>query len=351
MVKFMAKRPTMIDIGERAGVSQATVSLVLNGVPNARVADGTRARVFEAAEALGYRKGPKHQVPPDASRVIGLLIDEVTTTPFATPFIEGGREEAALQDVVVATFCTRADPKLENLALDLLLKNRIIGVLYTTLVTRQAEPPARLRDVPTIMLNCYDQHRQYPSVVPADVAGGYTATEALLKAGHTRIAHLAGENWIQAAEDRERGYRQALATWDVAADEDIIMRGGWTVNGGRELTDKLLERPNPPTAIFCFNDRMAMGAYDALRLRGLRIPDDISVVGFDDEDMAAYMLPPLTTVILPHEEMARWAVGTLLDEHLPAVSPRKLKIECPLVVRGSIGPASERRTPSRAAAG
>jgi LacI family transcriptional regulator len=337
--RVLAKRPTMMDIGERAGVSQATVSLVLNGVPNARVSDATRARVFEAAEALGYRKGPRHHVPEDKARVIGLLIDEVTTTPFATPFLEGAREEAALQDVVVATFCTRADPKLENLALDLLLKNKIIGVLYTTLITRAAEPPERLRDVPTIMLNCYEPKLQYPAIVPADVAGGYAATEALLKAGHTRIAHLAGENWIEAAEDRERGYRQALATWDIATDEELIMRGGWTVNGGRELTNRLLDMPNPPTGIFCFNDRMAMGAYDALRQRGLRVPDDVSVVGFDDEDMAAYLLPPLTTVVLPHEEMVRWAVGALLDEQLPIASPRKLKIECPLVVRNSVGPA------------
>jgi len=345
----VAKRPTMIDIGQRAGVSQATVSLVLNGVPNARVADMTRARVLEAAEALGYRKGAKHRVPENATRVIGLLIDEVTTTPFATPFIEGAREEAALQDVVVATFSTRGDPKLENLALDLLLQNNIIGVLYTTLITRVAEPPERLNDVPTVMLNCHETRRRHPAVVPADVAGGYAATEALLKAGHRRIAHLAGETWIEAAEDRERGYRQALATWDIPVDESLIMRGGWTVNGGRELTDRLLELPNPPTALFTFNDRMAFGAYDAVRLRGLSIPGDISIVGFDDEDIAGYMQPPLSTMVLPHEEMARWAVGQLLDEHLPTASPRKIKIECPLVERGSIGPVPIRASTQTAA--
>lgn len=346
----MAKRPTMSDIGERAGVSQATVSLVLNGVPNARVADATRQRVIEAAEALGYRKGPLHHVPENKSRVIGLLIDEVTTTPFATAFLEGAREEAALQDVVVAAFSTRGDPKLEALALDMLLKQQVIGVLYTTLITRQAEPPERLRDVPTIMVNCYDKSRRYPSVVPADVTGGYTATEALLKAGHRRIAHIAGESWIEASDERERGYRQALATWDVAVDEELIMRGVWTVDGGRAMTEKLLDMPNPPTAIFTFNDRMAFGAYDAARQRGLRIPDDISIVGFDDEDISGFMLPPLTTIVLPHEEMARWAVGTLLDEVLPAPRPRSVKIECPLVSRNSIGPVPSRAGSRRSAA-
>ena len=139
----------MIEIGERAGVSQATVSLVLNRVPNARVAEATRIRVLEAADALGYRKGPQHHVPENKTRVIGLLLDEVTTTPFATPFIEGAREEAALQDVVVATFSTRSDPKLESLALDMLLSSQVIGVLYASLVTRPVEVPERLRDVPT----------------------------------------------------------------------------------------------------------------------------------------------------------------------------------------------------------
>lgn len=335
----------MIDIGERAGVSQATVSLVLNRVANARVAETTRLRVLEAAEALGYRKGVQHHVPDNKTRVIGLLIDEITTTPFATPFIEGAREEAALQDVVVATFSTRGDPKLEQLALDMLLQHEIIGVLYTTLITRPAEPPERLRGVPTVMVNCYDRNRLYPSVVPADVTGGYGATEALLKAGHRRIAHLAGENWIEAAEDRERGYRQALASWDVPVDESLIMRGGWTIHGGRDLTARLLDMPNPPTAIFAFNDRMAVGAYDAMRSRGMSIPGDMSIVGFDDEDISAHLDPPLTTMVLPHEEMARWAVGALLDEQLPASSPRRVKIECPLIIRGSIGPV-----PVRAAA-
>lgn len=328
----------MIDIGERAGVSQATVSLVLNRVPNARVAEATRQRVFEAAEALGYRKGPQHQVPANKARVIGLLIDEVTTTPFATPFIEGAREEAALQDVVVATFSTRGDPKLEALALDMLLQNQIIGVLYASLITRPAEPPARLHDVPTVMVNCYDRKRAYPAVLPSDVTGGYTATEALLKAGHRRIAHLAGESWIEASVNREKGYRQALASWDVPVDESLIKRGGWTIPGGRELTHQLLELRNPPTAIFAFNDRMAVGAYDALRQRGLSVPGDISIVGFDNEDTSAFLDPPLSTIVLPHDEMARWAVGALLDEQLPAASPRRIKIECTLIERGSIGP-------------
>ena len=338
-VEDMSKRATMIDVAERASVSQATVSLVLNGVANARVADSTRRRVLEAAEALGYRKGPRHAVPENASPVIGLILDEVSTTPFAMPFIEGARDEAALQDVLLATYCTRGDPKLEAAALDMLLQQKAIGVIYATLVTTHlVHAPEKLREMPTVLLNCYEKRTRFPSVVPGDVAGGYAATEALLKAGHRRIAHLTGEDWIEAARAREQGYRQALTTWDVAVDPDLVVAGGWTVNGGRELTARLLDMPNPPTAIFCFNDRMAIGAYDAVKAKGLRVPEDISIVGFDDEDLAGYAQPPLSTVVLPHDEMARWAVGALLDRQAGDISAHKIKMECPLVARGSIAP-------------
>jgi LacI family transcriptional regulator len=121
------------------------------------------------------------------------------------------------------------------------------------------------------------------------------------------------------------------------------------MSGGRDLTNRLLDMDNPPTAIFCFNDRMAMGAYDAVKARGLSIPGDISIVGFDDEEIASYLVPPLTTVVLPHDEMARWAVGALLDQDdFKAADGRaqKIKIECPLILRGSIGAPRQRALPA-----
>ena len=337
----MEKRATMSDVAERAGVSQATVSLVLNGVPNARVSKATRRRVAEAAEALGYRKGKGHPVPSGRTRVIGLFIDEVTTTPFATPFIEGASDEAALQQVTVATFCTRADPILEKAALELLVAQKAIGVIYTSLITKQITLPEHMTGLPLVLLNCYERKLRFPSVVPSDIAGAYVATEQLLKAGHRRIAHLTGEGWLEATIDREKGFRQAMAHYQAPVDEALVVPGGWTIRGGRDLTRSLLALPDRPTAIFCFNDRMAIGAYEAARAVGLRVPEDISIVGFDDEDLVAYLDPALTTVILPHEEMARWAVGHLLDSYAAADQDdrlQKVKIECELVSRDSIVP-------------
>ncbi|WIJ24061.1 LacI family DNA-binding transcriptional regulator [Devosia sp. RR2S18] len=337
----MDKRATMHDVADRAGVSQATVSLVLNGVPNARISKATRRRVLEAAEELGYRRGQGHPVPEGRKRIIGLFIDEVSTTPFAAPFLEGARDEAALQDVTVATFCTGSNAALEQAAMELLVAQQAIGAIYTTLITRQVSVPPSFDELPLVLLNCYEKKLRYPSVVPGDLVGGYAATEALLQAGHRRIAHLAGEPVLEASVDREKGFRQAMTKWQVSSHDQLVTSGGWSIRAGRERARALLLDPNPPTAIFCFNDRMAIGCYEAARELGLRVPEDISIVGFDDEDLAANMQPPLSTVILPHDEMARWAVGQLLDGFEAADQDQrmqKIKIECELVARASIAP-------------
>lgn len=335
------KRATMVDVAELAGVSQATVSLVLNGVPNARVSKATRRRVLEAAETLNYRRGKAHPVPEGRNRVIGLFLDEISTTPFAAPFIEGARDEAALQDVTVALFCTRSEPALEQAAIDLLVSQKTIGIIYASLMTKQVTVPDAFSELPLVLLNCFERKLRYPSVVPGDIVGGYTATQALLRAGHRRIAHMAGEYFVEAAVDREQGYRQAMAEWNVPVDEDLVQPGGWTIRAGRERALALLSQPNPPSAIFCFNDRMAIGCYEAARKLGKTIPDDLSIMGFDDEDLAANMEPPLSTMILPHDEMARWAVAELLDSYSPADHDerlQKVKIECEIVERNSVAP-------------
>lgn len=335
----MEKRATMVEVAEKAGVSQATVSLVLNQVPNARISKTTRRRVLDAAEELGYRRGRAHPVPEGRKRVIGLIIDEVSTSPFAPPFLEGARDEAALQDVTVATFCTRSDPALEQAAIDLLVAQKAIGIIYCSLITRQVAVPDTFSELPLVLLNCYERKTRYPSAVPGDVVGGYTATAELLKAGHRRIAHLAGETMLEASRDREKGFRQAMADWGVPVDESLVSIGHWTMRGGRERALKLLSQPNPPTAIFCFCDRMAIGCYEAARTLGLSIPQDLSIVGFDDDDLSTYLEPPLSTLVLPHNEMARWAVGELLDLYGSEDEDerlQKLKIECEFISRGSI---------------
>lgn len=329
----------MNDIALAAGVSQATVSLVLNEVANARVSSDTRARVKDVALGLGYLR----KISPRSgdARLIGMLIDDVTSTPFAAPFIEGARAEAAAQGVVVAMICTGADPSVEQAGLQMLQDAGAWGVLYTSLVTRLVTPPAMLNQMRAVLVNCHDRDHLLPCVTPGDVMGAFAATSALITAGHRRIAHLPGEPWTEAARDRLLGHRRALASHDIPFDPSLVSQPAWTVVDGRTQMAALLDLPDPPTAVFCFNDRVAIGAYEALAARGLRVPQDVSVVGFDNDDLSALLQPPLTTMVLPHDDMARWAVARLLEFTAPA-APVRVKIDCDLIPRASIAPPSPR---------
>lgn len=326
----------MSDIATRLGISQASVSLVLNDAPGTRISQVTRERVLAVAAELGYQKASRSTA---ANGVIGFLINDLTTTQHLAGLLEGARDEAAENGCLLSIFSTRSDPRMEVEALDQLASRPLVGVIYACLLTQAVQPPARLRQISTVLLNCHAAGDPFPSVVPGDVAGGFSATAALLEAGHRRIAMINGEDWIEAARDRLQGYRQALTTHDVAVDPRLILSGGWTLASGREQMFRLLDAAASPTAVFCFCDRMALGAYEAVRERGLRIPDDVSIVGFDNEVFAADMSPPLTTVELPHDQMARLAVRRLIENSSGSKRDplsRRLKVECRLVPRRSI---------------
>jgi LacI family transcriptional regulator len=197
--------------------------------------------------------------------------------------------------------------------------------------------PALLAQVPTVLLNCHTHERLYSSVVPSEVLGGYAATMHLLEAGHRRIGFINGEGWIEAAAERLKGYRQALSTRDIPFDPQLVREGDWQVSDGHEHARALLALPAPPTALFCANDLMAVGAIEAARERGLHVPDQLSVVGYDDQDIARYTQPPLTTVLLPNYEMGRWATENLIAQVNGGVARRTcMKMDCPLVERDSV---------------
>ena len=175
--------------------------------------------------------------------------------------------------------------------------------------------------MPTVLLNCYVPDHSLAAVVPGELLGGYVATLHLIRAGHRRIAHIHGQSWTDPARDRLRGYRRALAEHDILYDPALVLPGNWEPPTGYEHTMTLMDLPDPPTAIFLSNDMMAVGAYDALKERGLRIPEDVSVVGYDDREIAQFMRPALTTVVLPHYEMGLQAAEALIDGPLRPERP------------------------------
>jgi LacI family transcriptional regulator len=345
------KRVTMTDVALEAGVSQSTVSVVLNGTPGIKISRATRKRVAEAVQALNYRHQKSLPRRGTGIRHIAMVFDQLATSPEPMIAIDGAREEAWKTGHVVAAYQTDNDPEMEPRTIDLVLRNRVDAIIYATVMTRQVVVPEALYNagVPVVLLNCFSQDRHFPSVVPGEIAGGHSATRALLDAGHRRIAHITGEMWMDAARDRLRGYREALAQADIPYEADLVCEGNWQPSAGYEHTRALMMLPNPPTAIFCANDRMAVGCYEAIKELGLRIPDDVSVVGYDDEEVARHLSPKLTTLVLPHRAMGRWAVEKALAEaEGQSGKHHVVKFECPVIERSSVAPPrlSAKRTPS-----
>jgi len=194
-----------------------------------------------------------------------------------------------------------------------------------------------------VLLNCAVRDHSLLSVVPGELLGGYAATLHLIHAGHRRIAHIHGQSWTDPSRDRLKGYRRALAEHDILFEPALVRPGNWAPPTGYQQTQALMDLDDPPTAIFVANDMMAVGCYDALKERGLRIPEDVSVVGYDDREIAQFMRPPLTTVVLPHYEMGLQATATLIDGLVRTEGRQpQIKVECTLVDRESVGPPARR---------
>ena len=332
----------MRDVAAAAGVSVTTVSHVLNEVPGKRIPTQTRDRVRAAAEGLGYRHNHLARgLRLGRSQTLALVSDVVATTPFAGQMILGAQEAAAKVGWVLMLVNTSRDPALEEREIRSLLERQVDGFLYATMFHRIVEVPRLLADTPTVLLDARSVDGSVSSVVPDEVTGGRTAVEELLRHGHRRIGFLTNLDDIPATTGRLEGYRQALAAAGIAFDERLVVADASDSHGGERAARRLLTGPDRPTGIFCFSDRMAMGAYHVAAELGLRIPQDLSVVGFDNQAFVADGLrPELTTLALPHYEMGAWAAEQLLQEidvEAP-VTPSHQSLPCPIVRRSSVGP-------------
>jgi LacI family transcriptional regulator len=332
------RRPTMIDVANEARVSQTTVSLVLNHADGARLSAETRERVVKAATRLGYQPVRRGGAPGSpAASSIGFICDEISTDPWTAIGLDGAREKAWERGLTVMVMATRGDADMESAALAQLTAQPVVGLIYATINTRLVDAPAALSRLPAVLLNCHAANGALPSVVPGEVAGGHAAADVLIRAGHRRIGYINGEASMEASRHRLRGYRQALATADLPFDPDLVREGNWQALSGYEATRELMNLASPPTAIFCGNDLMAVGCYEALHELGMRIPDDVAVMGYDDREIAQHLHPPLTTVLLPHFEMGTIATEILLDAASGSgIRPRQIKVECPIVKRKSV---------------
>jgi LacI family transcriptional regulator len=339
-MKRMSSGIGITDVASAAGVSPTTVSLVLNNAES-RISEETKERVRRVADEIGYAPNSVARgLRTRKTRTIGLISDQIATTPFAGRMLAGAQDVAREHGYLVFLVNTDGDAKIEKHAIRALTDQQVDAFIYACMWHQEIPVPAGLPDS-TVFLDCRPLSGGHPSVVPDDRTGGAMAVRELLAAGHRRIAYVDTTESPRpiAADLRHHGYAEALTEAGLPVDARLHIREELSAVGGRRATDALLDLPEEirPTAIFFFNDRMAVGAYSSAHARNLRLPQDLSIFGFDDQQLVASELdPPLSTVALPHYEMGRWAMEVALGKRSP--SEDTYLMNCPVIRRASVGP-------------
>jgi LacI family transcriptional regulator len=301
---------TMAAIAREAGVSIATVSKVLNGRRD--VSPSTRAKVQDLLTGSGYRRrgsGLRHRVG-----LVDFVITELAS-PWACEILRGAEEEAHRRGMGLVVTTTHNRDAGARPWLDTLGSRRSDGVVLVVsrLSSAAADRLASMRTPFVLVDPVGGFDPSIPSVGATNFAGGLAATEHLLSLGHRRIGIVTGPPELLCSQERLDGYRAALRRADMPVDESLVRFGNFYADGGRDGARRLLDLADPPTAVFAGSDQQASGVYAEAYRRGLRIPADLSVVGFDDVDVCEWLWPRLTTVRQPLAEMARLATRTVLE--------------------------------------
>lgn len=332
----MSKR--LAEVARKVGVSEATVSRVLNDKPG--VSDATRQAVLTALDVLGYERPTK--LRGERARLVGLVLPELQNPifPAFAEVIGGGLTQAGYTPVL----CTQsAGGVTESDYVDLLLAQQVSGVVFLGGNYTQADAPhehySRLKAVnlPTVMVNARIPELDFPTVSTDDVAAAEQAVLHVHQLGHRRIGLVLGPADHLPSQRKAAGARAALERLGGALDDGLIARGLYSLESGQAGAARLIAAG--ATAIVCASDPLALGAVRAARRAGLRVPEDISVVGFDDSALMGCTEPPLTTVRQPIEAMGRAAIELLLSQIAGgSESGTELLFEPELVLRSSTGP-------------
>jgi DNA-binding LacI/PurR family transcriptional regulator len=345
------RRATLADVAREAGVSTALVSLVMRGVPGASPAN--REKVFRVARELGYVPDARARaLRQGRSRLLGVMFD--VQQPFHADVIEGLYEAAETDgyDVVLSAV---TESRSEDKAIGTLLADRCGALILVAPRSGRDWLVEVAGKLPTVVLARHVRHPDIAVVRTADVKGVDLSMDHLVGLGHSQIAHIDGAS-APSADQRRRGYRAAMRRLGL---EPRVIRGGWSEASGALSVDLLLQEGGDlPTAILAFNDPCATGVLSSFHRAGIAVPDEVSVVGFDDTHLAGFSHTGLTTVRQEARLMARLAVSRAISrlEHAPNGTPtafdaRDTVVPPTLVVRGTTGPmrSSARRRPSRRA--
>jgi DNA-binding LacI/PurR family transcriptional regulator len=305
------RRARMEDVAQAAGVSRTAVSFVLNDIPDANIPETTRQRILQAARDLNYTPNAQAlNLVRGKTMMVALVVrqtsEQMSADAFLGEIIRGSTRIIEAEDYHLVVHAVEPGAPNKTTYGELVRTHKVDGLMITSPLINDPEVKVLHDEGTPIVLNGAADFNDIPSVDVDNVQGAYTAVRHLIDLGHRRIAHISNAAFsYTSARDRLSGYQQALAETGIAYDEQLIRPGAFTDVSSYEPMLSLLDLSEPPTAVFIGSDLVALGAVQAIHHRGLRIPNDISIIGFDDLLISKYLQPPLTTIHLPAYDLGQ----------------------------------------------
>jgi DNA-binding LacI/PurR family transcriptional regulator len=328
---------TLHELARAAGVSVSTVSRALNSSAHP-VNDETRKLILDLANQMDYRPNVAARgLKTDRTYTIGLVVYNIAS-PFTPVLIRGIQEYLKQHDYFSIIISTDWDPDLEGEAVHQLISRSIDGVIFVETWRDMFNKPLDLANKPYVYVYRLFDGEFANSVNIDDRAGAVLAVEHLVKLGHSRIGFVNGPQGWASSRDRFLGYKDVLEKYSIPFDPELVQEGNWEVQSGNQAACRLMQIPDKPTAIFAANDLMALGAIYGIQKSGFKVPDNVAVVGYDDQDFAGFSNPTITTVRSPAFEMGKLAAKLILDRlenQTEMLDP--IKVPGTLVIRESCG--------------
>lgn len=327
---------TLSDVARRAGVSRTTASYILNGrASQMRISAQAEERVRRAVEELGYRPNRSAQsLRTSRTHTVGVVSDHVASGAYGNRMLAGAGAAARASGHLLVIGESEGDPELEALLVEEMLDRHVDGIIYATLATSEVSVPRPLRQQRVVLLNCVDRATQLPAVLPDEYEGGRTAVAELLAGEVPGDIHVVGEMSSEggslAGPLRLDGIKDALR--EAGRDLAGVLSCSWDVAPAFEVVDGFLRDGGRAAGLVCLNDRVALGAFQALAEHGLVVPADVSVVSFDGSELAGWLRPRLTSVTIPYADLGARAVEMLLDTR--EQGPSVVRVPMP-VARGT----------------
>lgn len=329
---------TILDVARLAGVSTATVSRVINSADSVR--EETREKVLLAMSKCNYKYNALARgFVTKKSNSIGLIIPTINNPVFADSTL-GVQEYADQNNIKVILGNSNYKYSQEENLIKVLRESQVDGLIITT-TNLKGDILKSLVDenFPFVLLFSTVKSGHISAVGVDNYRGGYLATEHLISLGHKRICMVAGNfSMTDRSFHRWHGYKKCLRDNNIAYDKELLVQTDYSLSGGRDSIKKLLSLPSPPSAVFCSNDYIALGAMKGAREMGLTLPEDLSIVGFDDMQTASYLVPPLTTIRQPAYDMGQFAAELLLQLIAKESKPIQKMMDSQLIVRESTSP-------------